>query len=228
MCATVMKTPGGSGVARTVTILSLVVAVSIPAAALSALAQQQAPSVIGFLSSRSPGESASVVEAFREGLKEAGYAEGQSVVIEFRWAEGQYDRLPVMASDLVRRQVALIIAAGGDRPALAAKAATSTIPIVFTGSDFPVKVGLVASLNRPGGNVTGASLFTSELEAKKLALLHELVPKARLIAVLVNPTNPSADTAIADVQNAARAIAQQISVLKASSEHDITDPRLIQ
>ena len=221
MCATVMKTPEGRGVAWTVTILSLVVAVSIPAATLSALAQQQAPTVIGFLSSRSPGESASVVEAFRQGLKEAGYVEGQNVVIEFRWADGQYDRLPVMASDLVSRQVALIIAAGGDRPALAAKAATSTIPIVFTGSDFPVKAGLVASLNRPGGNVTGASLFTSELEAKKLALLHELVPKARLIAMLVNPTNPSADTAIADVQNAARAIAQQISLLKASSEHDI-------
>ena len=221
MCVTVMKTPEGRGVAWTVTILSLVLAVSIPAAALPALAQQQAPPVIGFLSSRSPGESASVVEAFRQGLKEAGYAEGQSVVIEFRWAEGQYDRLPAMASDLVRRQVVLIIAAGGDRPALAAKAATSTIPIVFTGSDFPVKVGLVASLNRPGGNVTGASLFTSELEAKKLALLHELVPKARLIAVIVNPTNPSADTAIADVQNAARAMAQQISVLKASSDHDI-------
>jgi len=221
MCATVMKTPEGRGVAWTVTILSLLVAVSIPAATLSASAQQQAPTVIGFLSSRSPGESASVVEAFRQGLKEAGYVEGQNVVIEFRWANGQYDRLPVMASDLVSRQVALIIAAGGDRPALAAKAATSTIPIVFTGSDFPVKAGLVASLNRPGGNVTGASLFTSELEAKKLALLHELVPKARLIAMLVNPTNPSADTAIADVQNAARAIAQQISLLKASSEHDI-------
>src|SRR5262249_48464090 len=156
------------------------------------------------------GESAPVVEAFRQGLNDAGYLEGQNVVIEFRWADGQYDRLPSMASDLVRRSVALIIAAGGDRPALAAKAATSTIPIVFTGSDFPFRGGLVASLNRPGGNVTGASLFTSELEAKKLALLHELVSKARLIAILVNPTNPSADTAIADVQNAARAIGRQI------------------
>jgi len=114
--------------------------------------------VIGFLSSRSPGESASVVEAFRQGLNDAGYAEGQSVVIEFRWANGQYDRLQEMASELVSRQVALIIAAGGDRPVLAAKAATSTIPIVFTGSDFPVRLGLVASLNRPGGNVMGASL----------------------------------------------------------------------
>ena len=191
------------------------------AAPLVAEAQQRSPTVIGFLSSRSPGESASVVAAFRQGLNEAGYVEGQNVVIEFRWAEGQYDRLPRMAADLVSRQVALIIAAGGDRPALAAKAVTSTIPIVFTGSDFPVKVGLVASLNRPGGNVTGASLFTSELEAKKLALLSELVPKAPLIAMLVNPTNPSAETDIADVQKAAGVIGQQILLLRASSERDI-------
>ena len=191
------------------------------AAPLAAEAQQQARVVIGFLSSRSPGESATVVEAFRQGLNEEGYVEGRNVVVEFRWADGQYDRLPPMASELVRRQVALIVAAGGDRPALAAKAATSTIPIVFTGSDFPVKVGLVASLSRPGGNVTGASLFTSELEAKRLALLYELTPKARLIAVLVNPNNPSADTAITDVQNAAKAIGPQILLLKASGERDI-------
>jgi putative ABC transport system substrate-binding protein len=184
-------------------------------------AQQAAMPVIGFLSSRSPGESASVVAAFGQGLNEAGYVEGQNVVIEFRWAEGQFDRLPAMAADLVSRQVAVIIAAGGDRPALAAKAATSTIPIVFTGSDFPVKVGLVASLNRPGGNVTGASLFTSELEAKKLALLRELVPKAPLIAMLVNPTNPSVETDIEDVRKAAAAVGQQIFLLRASSERDI-------
>jgi putative ABC transport system substrate-binding protein len=188
---------------------------------LAARAQQPAMPVIGFLSSRSAGESASVVAAFGQGLNEAGYVEGQNVAIEFRWAEGQLDRLPAMAVDLVSRQVAVIIAAGGDRPALAAKAATSTIPIVFTGSDFPVKVGLVASLSRPGGNVTGASLFTSELEVKKLALLRELVPTAPLIAMLVNPTNPSAEADIEDVRRAATAVGQPILLLRASSERDI-------
>ncbi len=188
---------------------------------LAARAQQPAMPVIGFLSSRSPGESASVVGAFHQGLNEVGYVQGQNATIEFRWAEGNFDRLPAMAADLVNRQVAVIVAAGGDRPSLAAKAATSTIPIVFTGSDFPVKVGLVASLSRPGGNVTGASLFTSELEAKKLGLLRELVPKAPLIAMLVNPTNPSAETDIEEVQKAAAAVGQQIFLLRASSERDI-------
>ena len=188
---------------------------------LAARAQQSGLPVIGFLSSRSPGESETVVVAFRQGLNEAGYIEGQNVAIEFRWAEGQIDRLTALATDLVSRQVAVIVAAGGDRPALAAKAATSTIPIVFTGSDFPVKIGLVASLSRPGGNVTGASLFTSELEAKKLALLRELVPNAPLIAMLVNPTNPSAETDIEDVQKAASSVRQRILLLRASSEAEI-------
>jgi putative ABC transport system substrate-binding protein len=188
---------------------------------LAARAQLAAMPVIGFLSSRSPGESAAVVAAFHQGLGEAGFIEGQNIAIEFRWAEGQYDRLPALAADLVNRRVALIIAAGGDLPALAAKAATSTIPIVFTGSDFPVKVGLVASLSRPGGNVTGASLFTSELEAKKLSLLREMVPKTLLIAMLVNPTNPSAEADIGDVQTAAAAVGQRIFLLRAGNEREI-------
>src|SRR5438105_8651405 len=186
----------------------------------AAPAQQLAP-VIGFLSSRSLTESASVVAACSAGLNEAGFVEGRNITIEFRWAEGQYARLPAMAQGLVNRNVTLIIAAGGDRPALAAKAATSTIPIVFTGSDFPVKVGLVASLNRPGGNVTGASLFTSELEAKKLSLLREVVLKASLIGMLVNPANPSAESDIADVQKAATVVDQRIILLKAGSETEI-------
>jgi putative ABC transport system substrate-binding protein len=188
---------------------------------LAASAQQPAVPVIGFLSSVSPEPFARMVAAFRQGLNETGYVEGQNVAIEYRWAEGQYDRLPALAANLVERPVALIVASGGDTPALAAKAATSTIPIVFTGSDFPVKVGLVASLNRPGGNVTGMSLFTSELEAKKLGLLRELVPKAHLIAMLVNPNNPSAESDTRDVQVAASAVGQQIHILRANNERDI-------
>ena len=196
-------------------------ALGLLAAPRATEAQQRSPTVIGFLSGRSPDESASAVAAFRQGLNEGGYVEPQNVVIEFRWADGQYDRLPALARELVNRQVAVIIAAGGDPPALAAKAVTSTIPIVFTGSDFPVKVGLVDSLNRPGGNVTGASLFTSEVEAKKLALLRELVATASLITMVVNPMNPSAETAIGDVQKAAGLVGQQILVLKASNEREI-------
>ncbi|MGB8238368.1 MAG: ABC transporter substrate-binding protein [Pseudolabrys sp.] len=188
---------------------------------LAARAQQPAMPVIGFMSSRSQKESTTVVDAFRQGLSDVGYVEGKNVAVEYQWADGQFDRLSTIAAHLVNRRVAVIVAAGGDRPALAAKAATSTIRIVFTGSDFPVKVGLVASLSRPGGNVTGASLFTSELEAKKLALLRELVPKAPLIAMLVNPTNPSAETDIEDVRKAAAAVGQQIFLLRASSERDI-------
>jgi ABC-type uncharacterized transport system substrate-binding protein len=188
---------------------------------LAARTQQPAMPVIGFLSSVSPEQFVRMVAAFRQGLNETGYVEGQNVAIEFRWAEGQYDRLPAMAANLIERQVALIVASGGDTPALAAKAATSTIPIVFTGSDFPVKIGLVASLNRPGGNVTGVSLFTSELEAKKLGLLRELVPKAHLIAMLVNPNNPSAESDTRDVLMAASAVGQQIHILRANNERDI-------
>jgi putative tryptophan/tyrosine transport system substrate-binding protein len=161
---------------------------------LATRAQQSTMPVIGFLSSASPGPFAPFLAAFLAGLRDAGYFEGSNVVIEYRWAEGQYDRLPAMASDLVRRKVAVIVASGGNTPVLAAKAATSTIPIVFTGPDDPVKNGLVASLNRPGGNVTGAALFTSELESKQIELLRTLVPTATIIAVLLNPNNTNLRT----------------------------------
>jgi putative ABC transport system substrate-binding protein len=154
-------------------------------------------------------------------LQEAGYVEGQNVAIEYRWAEGQYDRLPELASDLVRRQVAIIVATGGSVSAMAAKAITGTIPIVFTSGGDPVRMGLVASINRPGGNVTGVSLFTSTLVAKRLALLHELVPTATVIAMLVNPTNPNAEPDTKEVETAARTTGLQLVVLRASNESDL-------
>lgn len=187
----------------------------------AASAQQAAMPVIGFLHSASAEAFAHYLAAFRQGLNEAGYVEGQNVAIEYRWADGQYERLPALAAELVNRQVALIVAGGGDRPALAAKALTSTIPSVFTGSDFPVKIGLVASLSRPGGNVTGVSLFTSELEVKRFALLRELAPTIPRIVMLVNPNNPAAETDISDIQAAAIAAGQQIDILRAGNEGDI-------
>ena len=168
-------------------------------------AQQKAMPVIGFLSSRSPGESAPFVAAFRQGLSEAGYVEGQNVAIEYRWAEGHYDRLPALAADLVGRKVDVIATTGGDPSALAAKSATSTIPIVFTSGGDPVENGLVASLARPGGNLTGFILLGGELSAKRLELLSELVPKARIIALLVNGNTPNTKRVMRDVQEAARA-----------------------
>jgi putative ABC transport system substrate-binding protein len=188
---------------------------------LAARAQQAGMPVVGFLNSASPSGWKPYVEAFRQGLNETGYVEGRTVAIEYRWAEGQYERLPSLAADLVRRKVAVIVATGGTPPALAAKAATKTIPIVLTIGADPVKLGLVASLNRPGGNVTGVNLFVSQMEGKRLGLLRELVPSAALTAVLLNPNNPNAVTQLKDVQEAARALGQQIHILHAGSEAEL-------
>jgi putative tryptophan/tyrosine transport system substrate-binding protein len=188
---------------------------------LAARAQQAAMPVIGFLSSRSPGEAASAGAAFRKGLNEAGHVEGQNVHIAFRWAEGRNDRLPALATDLVSRQVAVIVAAGGAPSALAAKAATTTIPIVFTFGGDPVKAGLVASFNRPGANVTGVSWFSTDLGPKRLELLLELAPKTAVVALLVNPNNAEVSSQPEDVQQAAHTLGRQIYVLNASTEKEI-------
>jgi putative tryptophan/tyrosine transport system substrate-binding protein len=188
---------------------------------LAARAQQSAMPVIGFLNSTSPGPYAHLVAAFRKGLSETGYVEGRNVAIEYRWAEGQCDRLPALAADLVRRQVAVIAACGGEPSVLAAKAATSTIPILFiTGSD-PVKLGIVASLNRPGGNVTGVSIFYAVLGPKRLALLQELVPKMALIGVVANPTFAYTEEETKDVLAAGHALDKQVHIATASTEGEI-------
>ena len=176
--------------------------------------------VIGFLNAQSLDTSANRLRAFRQGLKDTGHVEGENVAIEYRWAEGQYDRLPAQAADLVRRRVA-VIAAFTPPAALAAKAATATIPIVFTVPEDPVRLGLVASLARPGGNLTGINFFVGELVAKRLELLRELVPTANRVAVLVNPAGPAAKTTVRDVELAARAIGLQIQVLNGSTSQEI-------
>ena len=188
---------------------------------LAARAQQPAMPVIGFLSSRSAGQSAGVVAAFRDGLAEAGFIEGKNVAIDFRFAEGHLERLPTLAIGLVRRGVAVILTVGGDVPAMVAKGATSTIPIVFVTGFDPVKSGLVTSLNRPDGNLTGATVIAGQLAAKRLGLLHELVPSVRLVAVLLNPNDPNAEADVADAQVAARALGQQIEVMPAGSELEL-------
>jgi ABC-type uncharacterized transport system substrate-binding protein len=188
---------------------------------LTARAQQPAMPVIGFLGAPSAAPYARYVAALHQGLKEAGYVEGQNVMIESRWADGQYNRLPALAADLVSRHVAAIVPIGGAPATVAAKAATSTIPIVFSLGADPVELGLVASLNRPGGNITGVTLLAVELEAKRLELLRELVPNSALIAMLVNPSNAQAKTQSLKVQAAARAIHQQVVILSASTEREV-------
>jgi putative ABC transport system substrate-binding protein len=186
---------------------------------LTVRAQQASTPVIGFLSSVSPDAFTERVRAFRQGLNDTGYVEGQNVAIEYRWAEGQYHRLPALAAELVRRQVTLIAAMDGPS-ALAAKTATTTIPIAFiTGTD-PVQIGLVTNLNRPGGNATGVNLIAGPLPAKQFGLLHELVPAAVSIALLINPNNANAERDTATVQEAARATAARIVVMKAVAESD--------
>jgi putative tryptophan/tyrosine transport system substrate-binding protein len=188
---------------------------------LAAHAQQSAMPTIGYLSTRSPGEAKYVTDAFAQGLNESGYVEGRNLAMEFRWAELQYDRLPALASDLVRRQVAVIAAVGGAHSGLAAKAVTSTIPIVFVSAGDPVTFGLVTSLNRPGGNVTGITMITVALAPKRLELLHELVPAPAAIAMLANPSSPYVEAETKDVMASARALGRQLRVMNAGSAQEI-------
>jgi putative ABC transport system substrate-binding protein len=191
---------------------------------LAAQAQQRPTPVIGFLSSRSPGESSPVLAAFRKGLAETGFAEGQNVAIAFRWAEGRYAELPALAAELVGLNVAVVLAAGSTPSARAAKAASSTIPVVFSGVPDPVGLGLVASLNRPGGNVTGMSTLTSELGAKSVEVLKEMLPKAALFAYLVNPSSPSAeDPETNGARMAARALGVELEIVKASTDRELDE-----
>ena len=188
---------------------------------VAARAEQSAVPVIGFLNSASPQPFANYVAGFRAGLKETGYIDGQNVTIEFRWAEGHYDRLPEMAADLVRHKVAVLVSTGGTPTVTAAKAATATIPIVFTTGSDPVQLGLVTSLNRPGGNITGVDLFVTTMESKRLGLLRALVPGVQLIAVLLNLNSQTYARQKRDVEEAAHAIDQRIHVLSARNESKI-------
>jgi putative tryptophan/tyrosine transport system substrate-binding protein len=188
---------------------------------LAVCAQQPAMPVIGFLGSPSAAEWTQFTAAFRQGLRETGYVEGQNAAIEYRWAQGQYERLPELAGDLVRRQVAVIFAAGSVAPAVAAKSVTATLPIVFANGVDPVQFGLVASLNRPGANITGVSFLTGDLGAKRLGLLHELLPNVTVIAVLVKSDNPNATSVVRDAQEAARLRGLELHPLRARSAQDI-------
>src|SRR5882672_1473135 len=200
--------------------IGLLVTLALTAAPFAARAQQPATPVIGFLNPQSPGRFAHLVAGFRQGLSDAGYVEGQNVAIEYRWAENQFERLPALAADLVDRHVAVVVATAG--APLAAQAATATIPIVFVmGESDPVKAGLVTSLNRPGGHITGVTPITSVLGPKRLELLHEMVPTATVIGLLVNPQFPDAETQAREAQDAAHALGLQLQVLHVSSESDL-------
>jgi putative ABC transport system substrate-binding protein len=190
---------------------------------LAARSQQPTMPVVGFLSSRSPGESAAVVAAFRKGLSETGFVEGQNALIAFRWAEGHYERLPALASDLVGLHVAVLFAAGGPPSALAAKVATSTIPIVFSATSDPVRFGLVASLNRPGGNITGMSTLVPELAGKTIEILKEMVPAAAVIAYLINPSNPTSTIVSKAAQDAAGSLGIKLHVLNAGTVEQLDE-----
>jgi putative ABC transport system substrate-binding protein len=188
---------------------------------LLARAQQPTMPMIGFLSSRSPGESAGVVAAFRQGLGETGFVEGRNLAIAFRWAEGHYDRLPALAAELVGLPVALLFSAGGPPSAFAAKAATSTIPIAFSAVGDPVEIGLVSSLNQPGGNITGMAAFNTTLAEKRIELMKELMPTAGVIGYLLNPSNQRSEIEVKSVLAAARALGIELRILSASSESEL-------
>ena len=191
------------------------------ASPLAARAQQPALPVIGFMSGRSPEDSTHLVAAFRQGLAENGFVEGQTVAIEFRWADGDYDRLPALAADLVSRKVAVLVGVGGDVSAVVATKATRTIPVVFGMGGDPVKAGLVASFNRPGGNVTGYTVLTSEMESKRLGLMRELMPGVSLIGILVNPQLPATVQELADLEPAAKGVNQQLFVARADNDAEL-------
>jgi putative ABC transport system substrate-binding protein len=188
---------------------------------LAARAQRPAMPMIGLLSPRSPAVDASLIWVIRQGLNDTGFVEGQNIALDYRWADGQYDRLTALAADLVHRKVAVIVALGGEISAVAAKTATATIPIVFLAGSDPVQSGLVASLNRPGGNITGVSSFIFDLEPKRLGLMRELRPNAKTIAILVNPNSPNAEIRVNDIQIAARNVGQQVDILNASTIREI-------
>jgi ABC-type uncharacterized transport system substrate-binding protein len=190
---------------------------------LAANAQQSAVPVVGFLHAQSPDAYTEPLRGFRQGLRETGYVEGETVAIEYRWAENRMDRLPALAAELVHRKVDVIAATGGHPSPIAAKAATTTIPIVFIAGDDPVRLGLVTSLARPGGNLTGVNFFAEELAAKRLELLRELVPGATRVAVLVNPTNPDSGSTVRNIEAAARTLGLQIQVYNASSSREINE-----